>query len=679
MSLEFSYSSWWLLLGAALSIGISYWLYYNAKSELNPRVNLFLAALRALGIFTIILLLVNPLIKQETITKQKPIITLGIDNSASILKNKDSVQLKSDIEQSIKALSEQLSSQFDLKTFLFDGATNVGENPQFKAKQTNPASFLETIENNYSNQNIAATIIMTDGIVNEGEWPERIAEKIKGNIYAIALGDTTPIKDASIDRVFNNNIAYLGNNFPAEISLKANALAKQATKLKIQWNGNTVAEQNITYSTTKFNSIAKFNLPAKTAGIQSYRVILEPVSGEQNLANNTYTFTIEVLDAKEKILLLANGPHPDIAAIKQSVENNENYTFDYFNADAFTGKLEAYSLLILHQLNTNQISKYMQNNIAIWYIGNSANLLVADLKLPNTTRQTEIDVLYNKGFGLFSISEKTIGLVKNAPPVFSLIGEYNVSSNFQSLFYQKIGIVDTENPLLAFSNSNGKKTGVFLGDGLWKWRLHDFKVNQNFDAFNELISKSIQYLSTKEDKSFFRVNTRKNIKENEALIFDAEVYDNTYNLTTDAEVTLVLKNDQNKIYNYTFSKNERNFTVSAGTFPAGNYTYVAKASYKGQTYTKNGSIAISALLSETANLVADHTWLNTITKRSGGAVYKLEKTNALIQVLLKNSNYKTINYAQKKLSELIQIKWLLAFLLLVFTIEWLVRKRNGLI
>ncbi len=679
MSLEFSYSNWWLLLGALLSIGISYWLYYRTKSELNGRVKFFLAALRALGLFTLLLLLLNPLIKQETITKQKPIIAFGIDNSASILQNKDSLQLKKNIEQNISLLKNQLADQFDLKTFLFDGVTSVGDQPLFKAKQSNPSSFLETIENNYSNQNIAATLLLTDGIVNEGEWPEGIAEKIKGNIYAIALGDTTPIKDASIDRVYTNTIAYLGNTFPVEINIKANALRQQNTKVKIQLSGTTVAEQAITYSTARFSSLVKFNLPAKTVGLQSYRVILEPVNGEQNLANNVYNFTIEVLDAKEKIVLLANGPHPDVAAIKQSVENNENYTLDYFNAETFTGQLEGYSLVILHQLNAKQLSRYTQSNTAIWYIGHSPNLVIGDLKLPASAKQTEIDAKYNKGFGLFSINEKTNSVLQNAPPVFGPIGDYNLSSNFQSLFYQKIGIVETEQPLLAFSNSNGKKIGVFLGDGLWKWRLHDFRINQNFDAFNEIISKSIQYLSTKEDKSFFKVNTRKNIKENEALIFDAEVYDNTYTLTTEAEVTLALKNDQNKIYNYTFSKNTNNFNVSAGTFPAGNYKYEATVKYKGQTYKKNGNITISALLSETANLVADHTWLYNISKRSGGAVYKLDKVNELIATLLKNADYKTVNYSQKKLSELISIKWLLAFLLLLFSVEWLIRKRNGLV
>jgi hypothetical protein len=681
MSLEFSYSNWWILLGIILCFALTYWFYYREKekSEIKKSVKLFLAILRFSALLILLLLFLNPLIKQESITKQKPIIAIGIDNSASIIQNKDSVNLKKEIETQIKNLNAGLEEKFDVKLYSFGSENTSGALFDFKEKLSNPSSFLEAVENNYSNQNIAATIVVSDGIVNEGQWPETVAEKIKGNIFTIALGDTTPIKDASIDRIFNNNLAYLGNTFPVEITIKANDLQDKNAKLKILLNGSVVSEKTLTYKNKRFSSVERFNLQAKQAGIQTYKIVLDQVDDEKNTSNNISAFTIEVLDAKEKILILANAPHPDISAIMQSIESNENYEVVYSLVDNFTGKIEGYSLIILHQVNQNIISKYLQNNVSLFYIGNAPNFQIADLKLPSSNKQTEIEADYNKGFGLFSINENTIATLNNAPPVYGLIGEYSVSSTFQSIIYQKIGIVNTQNPLLAFSNTNGKKIGVFLGDGIWKWRLHDYKLHQNFDAFNDLLRKSIQYLSTKEDKSFFRVTTNKNIKEHEPLIFEAEVYDNTYTLTTEAEVSLELKNENNKTYNYTFSKNENNFNVTAGVFPAGNYSYVATAKYKGQTYKKNGVIAISALLSETSNLVADHTWLYNISKKSGGQLFQLNETSKLLDLLSKKADYKTVNYSQKKLTELINLKWLLGILLLLFAIEWLIRKRNGLI
>ena len=39
---------------------------------------------------------------------------------------------------------------------------------------------------------------------------------------------------------------------------------------------------------------------------------------------------IELLEGKNKILLLANAPHPDVTALKQSITDNINYTFESY-------------------------------------------------------------------------------------------------------------------------------------------------------------------------------------------------------------------------------------------------------------------------------------------------------------------------------------------------------------
>ena len=73
------------------------------------------------------------------------------------------------------------------------------------------------------------------------------------------------------------------------------------------------------------------------------------------------------------------------------------------------------------------------------------------------------------------------------------------------LFQQKIGSVETENPIYIFNELNGYKTCLFLGDGLWRWKMRDFAENGNTECFQELVSKTIQYLSVKNEKSFFRL------------------------------------------------------------------------------------------------------------------------------------------------------------------------------
>jgi hypothetical protein len=78
--------------------------------------------------------------------------------------------------------------------------------------------------------------------------------------------------------------------------------------------------------------------------------------------------------------------------------------------------------------------------------------------------------------------------------------------------------------------------------------MRDYADHGNHNLFNELISKTVQYLSVKADKSFFRVFTKKIINENEAIDFTAEVYNQSYELVTEPDVTLILKDDKGKAY-----------------------------------------------------------------------------------------------------------------------------------
>ena len=83
-----------------------------------------------------------------------------------------------------------------------------------------------------------------------------------------------------------------------------------------------------------------------------------------------------MIDNREKILILANAPHPDIAAIEQSISAAQTYEVDVALANDFTKPLKPYSLIILHQVSTlpQRISNELKvNNQSVFFIGNTLN------------------------------------------------------------------------------------------------------------------------------------------------------------------------------------------------------------------------------------------------------------------------------------------------------------------
>ena len=82
-----------------------------------------------------------------------------------------------------------------------------------------------TIDNNFSNQNIGALVLVSDGIYNRGSNPVFQAAELQYPVYSVAFGDTTEIKDLLVKKINHNQVAYLGNNFPVEVQIQAKKFA----------------------------------------------------------------------------------------------------------------------------------------------------------------------------------------------------------------------------------------------------------------------------------------------------------------------------------------------------------------------------------------------------------------------------------------------------------------------
>ena len=122
---------------------------------------------------------------------------------------------------------------------------------------------------------------------------------------------------------------------------------------------------------------------------------------------------------------------------------------------------------------------------------------------------SESQTCYNPEFSLFTMNNSDLSVFKEFPPLQCPFGLYQVSPMAEVLFTQKMGSVATKSPLVMFSHTADRKIGIIAGENIWRWRISDFIQQSNHEAFDLWIDKMAQYLSTKEDKSFFRVHIEK--------------------------------------------------------------------------------------------------------------------------------------------------------------------------
>ena len=689
MNIVTEYPIWFILFCVVAGIIYSGILYYRDKklSELSVWLVRLMAAFRFFIVTILSFLLLSPLLKTVNREVEKPVIIIAQDNSESIVVGNDSAFYKKSYKQNLQKLVDKLNDKYEVRFYSFADKIKelkASDSLTFNEKQTDISSLFDEIETRYSNRNVGAIILSSDGLYNKGANPVYSADKIKIPIYTIALGDTTIKKDIILLKVEHNRLAYLGNKFPVEITVNAKQLKGKTTTLTVSKNNAALFTQTINFNSDAFTITIPVLLEAKEIGLQHYNIKLSTLSEEANQTNNASDIFINVLDARQKILILADAPHPDIAAIKESIEANQNYEVESYTIDNFDKPLRKYNLVILHQLpgsrnpTTKILNEINASNIPVWVFSGATTIVKSDLSIASAAPKTnECEAVLEQNFPLFTISEELRKAVKNFPALVSPYGKYPIENSSNVLFYQRIGIVDTKTPLMFFNSVGENKIAIFSGEGIWKWRLQDFASHGNHNLFDEFISKTVQYLSVKADKNFFKVLAKNNFLENEPITMEAEVYNESYELINDPEVSITISNADNKKFPFTFSKTNNAYRLNAGMMPVGEYKFEAKVKVGEKLYVQHGEFSVSPLQVELINTIADHQLLYSLAKKHNGELVYPNELEKLTEKLNSRTDIKSVSYSQNKLSDLINLKWIFFLLLALLSFEWFIRKRNG--
>lgn len=676
-------SAWYyFLISILLSAAIGAWLYYKNKknTDVSRRILLLMSALRFFSLFIISILLLAIFFKRTVNETENPLIIVALDNSGSMMASKDSDYVQTQFLMDLQEFKKKTAEKYQVRSVLFGSMSQSTEKaPTFSEKETDLADLFQSLDNNYSNQNIGALVLISDGIYNKGANPLFASEKLNYPVYTMAMGDTSEFRDLAIQKINHNQLSYSGNNFPVEVIIQAKKFAGEQVKLSIYEGGVLKTQDKFSIPSDNFLSTRSFTLAAGKTGLSRYTVKLDLLDGEKNRYNNEQSFVIEVIDSKEKILLLAAGPHPDITAIREALSISGNYELEFSLFKDLRQSVKAYNLIIFHGFNPSQsnlINECKNNLVPYWIINPQSAENLPDIKIAgNGNRFNDAEPSFVKSFGLFNMSLEFQKFAGELPAVKSFFGNYTSTNGVQNLLNQRIGIVETENPLMCFSESGAVKSAYFLGDGLWRWKLRDFSEHKNNDLFTEFVSKSIQYLTVKADKSLFRVNGPKIIEENKAIEFDAEVYNKSYELITEPEVTMVITNSEKQTYNYNFSKTNGSYKLNIGILPVGEYSYEAQVKVNGEITKKQGKLVVKEVITEKINSVANHQLLYQLSKRSNGTLYYANQFEKLEEALLKDESIKPITYTQKSTSALIEFMWLFWIILCLLAAEWYFRKR----
>ncbi len=666
----------YIIIALLFSIAISWFLYfYQQKGQRN--VDFVLFGLRCISVFLLLLLFINPTIDRKQFIIQKSKLSVLVDNSTSIKFFQKDTLVQSIIDD-FKTHSE-LNERFDINYYSFGDKFQLNDSLQFNESQTNIADPLNKVNKVLKNDS-NAIVLITDGNQTVGNDYEY--SSIKNPVFPLVVGDTTQYEDVKISQLNVNRYSFINNQFPVEIFLQYEGNQSLKLRYTIENKGKIIYSKLISFSPQKNSQRIEASIKATQEGSNFYKAKIEYLENEKNKTNNLKNFSVEVIDKQTEVLILSSFYHPDLGALKKSIESDQQRKVSIRTLSKNNIKLNDFQLVILYQPNNefkeiiNELTTRKANYFLIsgsktdWNFVNNQNIGIRKNYLNQDENYT---ASFNAGF--LNFSQKDIGF-DNFPPLVNKYGETSISIPHQTLFFQNINGFTSQEPLLATSNVNNHKKVFLMGEGLWKWRSTSYLNSNSFQDFDEFIGNLVQFASSKKVRNRIDVNIKSIYNANARIQVGAFYVDENYQFDDRATLLFTTINKETKEKKVIpFSLTNNSYQLELTVLESGDYEY--SVDVEGQNITKKGVFKINQFEIEQQFANANKEKLQRLSNKSEGVLYFENQETSLIDQLLTDKRFVSIQKSLNTKEELINWKWLLAIIVFLLSSEWLTRKYFG--
>jgi hypothetical protein len=663
-----------LLILAFLAAGLFVYFHYFFR-EKRTKSTFYLAVLRFLSIFAILILLINPKIEKREYSVIKPKLLVAVDNSSSIKFSKS----QNTLENSLALIKNNTSLQekFDIDYFTFGNTIENNTEITFDENQTNIKKALHELNAMAENQ-IAPIILLTDG--NQTFGSNYKYYQSKQAIYPIMIGDTVTITDLEISQINVNEYTYLNNKFPVEAFIRYSGKETIRTNFVVREDNTILYQQKVTLTKENNFSNIQFYSTADKIGKHVFQATIEPLQGEKNRLNNVKNFAIEVMDEQTKIALIYDVLHPDVGMLKESIEINPQRKVTLLDINSSMDNLEENNIYIVYQPNQkfqsvfNRLKNNSKNYIIItgnatnWNFLNNAQEIFTKNVL---AKSQEYLPDFQTNFTTFPVEDISFS---NFSPLEDSFGEIKFSVPFESILTQTIDGITTESPLLASFTVDNQRGISLFGENIWKWRALSYAREKSFVSFDNFINSMLQYvtITTKTNQIDLTYNVL--VYSDEPVIISAKTYDANLNFDENANLELILEKDQRS---KPFLLKGNRFEINLNNLEPGAYNFIAK-NVQNNTHV-TGKFTVVSYSMEQENIQANVSDLQLVAESSKGNAFYPDQTEELLQNLVNDSNYVSVQKEVKQTVTLIDWRWLLGLIVLSLSIEWFIRKYKGLI
>jgi hypothetical protein len=699
----------------------SFWFYKDTIPPVTPFKKNLLASLRSVSLILVLFILFEPLLDLTYQKEERPLVAVLVDRSESMSISDSSGSRPSWVHQVTHSeILKKLSATHQIDYFSFSDALDPLRPGQldsltFGGSQTDIAAALESLKKKMLGKNFAAVILLTDGQYNLGVNPASYASVYGYPVYTVGIGDAAEPKDIAITQVVYNDIVYLNNKIPVDVSLVSFGYKGKPVSVQLLAEGRVIQTRYLNVPEDGTVLKASFDFQAEKTGLQKFVVSVSPLADELTDKNNSKAFYIKVVKSKVSICLISGSPGPDHSFlykvlaenpdihVKAFVEKKDGSFMDVTEpgggkpAEAFDcyifnnyptsssdmGRLQTYVHAIQNDRRPFMLFYGSQLDVTKYRLFSDAAPveIKPDLSLDETLVYPSLS-LTGKNSVIMKVTDNASDAVQQwqeLPPVW--IGKLNVIPSAGSDILARVDMSKATNVIrarkdipLIVSKKTGQNKSIFVVPyGLWKSYFVMAGLRKTNTAYVSFISNAVKWLTTMEDTKPVIVTVSKNIYRNgEKVLFNGQVYDEQYNPVNDASVKVTIKAG-NRIHDVAleFAGNGR-YGGQLNGLEVGDYEYEGEAVRQDVLLGKDrGKFAVEDFSVELLRTAMNEKLLKAVAAESGGHYFAAQDFSDIE----KHIQFQPLQIEEKKEIELWNKIVLLFVLAGLLAAEWFIRKR----
>ena len=721
LHLSLSYHSLFLGAAAVLAFLLAWFVYRITVPAVSGGLRWLLTIVRWLALFLLLLFLGEPLLSLLDRTVQPPTTLILVDNSRSMTM-KDRSGDRQAVLSSLLASNQlgELSSGGDVRHALFSTKTKLLESfsPDsltLTGEGTDIASALKETKAFSATTNIQAVVLITDGNVTVGSSPVYEAEELGLPVFTIGIGDTSEQRDVLVRKVLTNSITYVGNTVPVQVTLKSSGFNGERVEVTLRDAESVLDRKVVTLQSGTREYAVPLSMTPQKEGTQKFTVDVSRLNDELTYENNRHSFFTKVLKSKMRVALVAGAPSPDVAFVRRTLSSDPNVEVRTFiergGGQFYEGTLTAAALQEAECVVLIGFPATQSSASAVTAVAEAANngkpvLFVSSrtIDIPKL-RQLEPHLPFSvqggstdeyQAFIAIPEAQRNNALLKlsknenldawsSLPPIFRMQTVFRAKPETEILATTRIQNVATNDPFLVSRNVNRRKSLALLGYGVWRWTMLFDPASGVETLLEEFLGNAVRWLTTREDDRRVRVQpVRETFGGRERVEFTAQVYDENYKPIDNAEVAVNIRrasptgDTQHEVTLSTAGNGQ--YEGALDILDEGDYRYTASVRVNSNTAgADSGTFSVGGLNVEFQDTRMNKELLEQISARTGGTYHTPGSVNTLASDIAALPAFKPREVVRSEDIELWNRSWMLGLIVGLFSVEWFVRKRNGML